>query len=90
VPDVNAGREGFDIRGWALEPGDAVAFNFRTLHGAAANASARRRRVISFRWVGDDARFAKRPGRTSPPFPDLDYEDGAPFDAPEFPVLYRA
>jgi len=90
APDVNAGRQDFDIRGWALEPGDAAAFNFRTLHGAPANASAQRRRVISVRWVGDDARFAKRLGRTSPPFPDLTYTDGAPFDAPEFPVLYPA
>jgi hypothetical protein len=46
--------------------------------------------VISVRWVGDDARFAKRLGRTSPPFPDLDYQDGALFDALEFPVLYPA
>ena len=90
APDVNSGREEFDILGWALEPGDAAAFNFRTLHGASANASKMRRRVISVRWVGDDARFAKRLGRTSPPFPDLEYQDGAPFDAPEFPVLYPA
>jgi hypothetical protein len=46
--------------------------------------------VISLRWVGDDARFARRPGRSSPPFPDLEYEDGARFDAPEFPVIHPA
>jgi len=90
VPDVEANRDQLDIRGWAVEPGDAVVFNFRTLHGAPANASPIRRRVISVRWVGDDARFAKRLGRTSPPFPDLEYQDGAPFDAPDFPVLYPA
>ena len=90
VPDVNNDRETLDIRGWAVEPGDAVAFNFRCLHGAPANQSAERRRVISVRWVGEDARFAKRLGRTSPPYPDLVYEDGAPFDGPEFPVLWPA
>jgi ectoine hydroxylase-related dioxygenase (phytanoyl-CoA dioxygenase family) len=88
VPDVDANREAYDIRGWALDPGDAVVFNFRTLHAAPANFSTTRRRAISVRWVGDDARFVKRLGRTSPPFPDLKYEDGAPFRAPEFPVLY--
>ena len=88
VPDVDADKSAMDIRGWAVEPGDAVAFNFRCLHGAPANASDTRRRVISVRWVGDDARFAERLGRTSPPFPDLEYQDGAPFAAPEFPVLY--
>ena len=88
VPDIDANRDAFDIRGWAVEPGDAVAFNFRTLHGAPANTSAVRRRVVSIRWVGDDARFIQRPGMTSPDFPDLQYEDGAPFEGDEFPLLY--
>jgi hypothetical protein len=39
--------------------------------------------------VGDDATFVKRPGKTSPDFPDLDYEDGMPFEGEDFPVLYR-
>ena len=90
VPDVDARRDELEILGWAVEPGDAVAFQFCVLHGAPANASPTRRRVISVRWVGDDARFKVRPGTTSPAFPDLDYEDGAPFDAPQFPVLYEA
>ena len=90
VPDVNALRDKLIILGWAMSPGDAVAFNFRTLHGAPANHSPSRRRVISVRWVGDDAVFAKRGGATSPAFPDLEFEDGAPFDAPEFPVLFRS
>lgn len=88
VPDVDAMRDEVDILGWEVEPGDAVAFDFRTLHGAPANTSHTRRRVVSFRWVGDDAVFAARPGPTSPAFPDLDYTVGAPFDAPEFPVIY--
>lgn len=88
VPDVGDHRD--QIRGWAVAPGDAVAFSFKTLHGAPANASPQRRRVISLRWVGDDARFVKRPGRTSPAFPDLDYDDGAPFGGPDFPVIHHA
>ena len=90
VPDVNELRDELEILGWAMEPGDAVAFNFRTLHGAPANKSPSRRRVISIRWVGDDAVFARRLGTTSPPFPDLEFEDGAPFCGPEFPILYRS
>lgn len=88
VPDVEGRREELDIIGWAVEPGDAVAFNFKTLHGAPANASQTRRRVVSIRWVGDDARFAARPGTTSPAFPDLDYTPGQPFQADIFPQLY--
>lgn len=88
VPDVDLLRDELKILGWAMQPGDAVAFNFRTLHGAPANQSRSRRRAISVRWVGDDAVFARRRGTTSPAFPDLEFEHGAPFDAPEFPVLY--
>lgn len=88
VPDIEANRTAFNILGWAVEPGDAVAFDFGTLHGAPANQSEDRRRVISFRWVGDDARFIKRPGSTSPSFPDLSYEDGDKFDGADFPVIF--
>ncbi len=88
VPDMEARRGEFTVLGWAMQPGDAVAFNFRTLHGAPANTTTNRRRAVSFRWVGDDARFAKRLGRTSPPFPHLTFEDGAPFGGPDFPVVW--
>ena len=88
VPDVEAQRDRFDILGWAVEPGDAVAFDFNVVHGAPANDSSERRRVTSIRWVGDGARFVARPGPTSPPFPDLDYTDGAPFDGDAFPQLH--
>ena len=88
VPDVEAKRVELGVAGFAMQPGDAVAFDFRTLHGAPANHTSNRRRAISFRYVGDDARFARRPGRTSPPFPGLAFEDGAPFDGPDFPVAW--
>lgn len=88
VPDVERDRAHLTIVAWAMQPGDAVAFNFRTLHGAPANTTKNRRRAISFRWVGDDARFAKRKGRTSPPFPNIDVVDGAKFEGPDFPVVY--
>jgi len=90
VPNVEAKRDELEILGWAVEPGDAVAFSFRSLHGAPANASPTRRRVISVRWVGDDAKFVERPGTSSPAFPDLKFKDGEPFDREEFPILYSA
>jgi ectoine hydroxylase-related dioxygenase (phytanoyl-CoA dioxygenase family) len=88
VPDVEGEREKFTVLGWAMEPGDAVAFDFRCLHGAPANTTINRRRAVSFRWVGDDAVFARRKGRTSPPFPHLAFDDGARFEGPDFPVLW--
>lgn len=90
MPDIDAQRASLDIVGWDMEPGDAIAFSFRTVHGAPANQSTRARRVFSSRWVGDDAVFADRGGRTSPPFPGLNLQPGSPLDAPEFPVVHRS
>jgi ectoine hydroxylase-related dioxygenase (phytanoyl-CoA dioxygenase family) len=71
-----------------MEPGDAVAFNYLTLHGAPANRQAgNRRRAFSLRLVGDDARWAVRKGVTSPPFRGVKLAHGAVMDAPEFPLL---
>ena len=51
-----------------MGPGDAIGFNFKTLHGAPANAGSEfRRRVFSARWVSDDAVFVDRKGKGSPP-----------------------
>jgi ectoine hydroxylase-related dioxygenase (phytanoyl-CoA dioxygenase family) len=87
LPDIEAQRESLAIFGYTLQPGDAIAFDFRTVHGAPGNHSSLPRRVVSTRWVGDDARWAVRSGPTSPPFPHIDLPDGAPFDAPDFPVV---
>jgi ectoine hydroxylase-related dioxygenase (phytanoyl-CoA dioxygenase family) len=77
-----------DVVGWALEPGDAVAFHMLTLHQAAGSPT--RRRAFSVRLLGDDATFAPRPHRTSPPFEGLEDElaPGAPLEHPLFPVLH--
>ncbi len=88
LPDLEAQRAELQIRAWSLEPGDAVAFHFRTVHGAPANVSMNSRRVFSSRWMGDDARFVERGARGSPPFPGLALRDGDPLDVPEFPLVY--
>ena len=89
IPDIEGNRADYDIRGWAMEPGDAVAFSFLTLHGAPANLSrTTSRRAFSSRWVGDDARFAVRGGITSPPFREVDLPHGAKLDHPAFPVVW--
>jgi ectoine hydroxylase-related dioxygenase (phytanoyl-CoA dioxygenase family) len=89
LPDIDARRAELPVRRWALEPGDAVAFDFRTLHGAPANVATTPRRVFSHRWVGADARFVDRQGAGSPPFRYLRLADGAPLEAPDFPAVWR-
>ncbi len=86
VPDPDA--EGMEIREWQMEPGDAVAFHYGTLHGARGNQTANRRRAFSLRLVGDDARYVERPGRTSPPFPGHDMRPGQKLRDDWFPVIW--
>lgn len=88
VPDPDA--EGMDIREWAMEPGDAVAFNFAILHGARGNETTQRRRAFSLRFVGDDARYVERPGRTSPPFPDHGMHAGDRLREDWFPIVWNS
>lgn len=89
LPDIDADRSKYDIRQWAMAPGDAVAFDFRTVHGAKANeGGGSRRRAFSARWVGDDAVFIDRGGKGSPPFRHLSLKTGEPLQGPEFPVVY--
>jgi len=76
------------VKRFPAVPGDVVAFHFRTLHGAPGTTHhPNRRRVVSFRYVGDDARWATRPWTTSPPFPANGLVDGDELDTERFPVI---
>jgi ectoine hydroxylase-related dioxygenase (phytanoyl-CoA dioxygenase family) len=91
LPPIDDNPERFRVLEWALEPGDAVFFHMLTLH-SAGGVGARRRRVLSVRFLGDDIVHAPRRWTTSPPFPGLADElpAGAPMDHPLFPVLWTA
>jgi hypothetical protein len=89
LPDIDGARDRHPIVGWALEPGDAVAFHMLTLHAAAGVDGDRRRRVFSLRYLGDDITHAPRRWKTSPDFPGLADElpAGAPMRHALFPLL---
>ncbi len=90
VPDPDAEPEKYPVIEWPMEPGDAVVFDFRTVHGARANMADARRRAFSLRWVGDDVRYASRPGPTSPPYPGHGMTDGQRLREDWFPVVFAA
>lgn len=77
-----------EILEWEMEPGDAVLFDYRTVHGAKGNLQQNGRRAFSMRWVGDDACYIERPGRTSPPYPGHNMENGQRLREDWFPVLW--
>ncbi len=89
MPDIDAHRADYRLLSWDLEPGDAIAFHFLTVHGAPGNLSVNRRRAFASRWLGDDAVYAVRHGETSPPFPGLEQrlKPGDPLAAEEFPLV---
>ena len=90
-PDLNPSAGHVEVRGWSLEPGDAICFHMAAVHGAPGFEGPGRRRVVSVRYVGDDAVHAPRPWRTPPPFPGLedDLAAGQPFEHPSFPVVWE-
>ena len=87
VPDPDA--EGMKILEWDMDPGDAVAFHYRILHGARGNETKKRRRAFSLRLAGDDARYVERPGPTSPPFPGHNMKPGDRLREDWFPIIYK-
>jgi ectoine hydroxylase-related dioxygenase (phytanoyl-CoA dioxygenase family) len=92
LPNIDRETEDnkLDILEWEMEPGDAVLFNYRTVHGAKGNLQSNRRRAFSMRWVGDDARYIARPGKTSPPYPGHNMKNGEHLREDWFPVLWPA
>lgn len=91
TPDIEGQRGDYDILGWDMEPGDCILFHALTLHGAPGNASTEhRRRAYATRWMGDDARFAERPGEISPPIEGHGLSPGDPMACEMFPVVWRA
>jgi len=87
LPDIEGDRGAFPILGWALQPGDLVAFHMLSLHASAGSPT--RRRVFSLRYLGDDTTHAPRRWKTSPDFPGLAdrLPAGAPMDDPLFPLI---
>ena len=91
MPDIDAmladDRCEHRIVSFDTEPGDVIVFHYRTLHDAPGNASGRRRRAVSFRWVGDDATWAERPWQVSPPYEAGGLSVGDPLDDVRFPLV---
>jgi len=86
MPEIDERNQ--TILEWEMQPGDAVLFDFRTIHGARGNFQNSRRRAFSMRWVGDDARYIERQGRTSPPFPKHNMTSGQRLREDWFPLLW--
>ena len=90
-PDIDEDRDAENLRAFDLEPGDAIAFDYHTLHNAPPNTSSVRRRAVSFRFVGEDVRYVARSHEVSPPFPEMGLKLAMGDKLPEdwFPIVWR-
>jgi ectoine hydroxylase-related dioxygenase (phytanoyl-CoA dioxygenase family) len=89
MPDIQADRDSYDIAAYDMEPGDCIAFNGMTVHGAPGNPrQTHRRRALSTVWLGDDAVFATRPGPVRPSFEGHGLKPGDSMDSPYFPRVW--
>ena len=72
-----------------LKLGDAVLFNFKTVHGSTGNNTSRSRRAFSMRFIGDDIKYIDRGGPTSPPFDGINLETGDMMREDWFPKIFN-
>ena len=89
IPNIDKNRKKYDILSYSLKPGDVIAFNFATVHGAPGNEHSITRRAFSARFIGDDGRYIKRKGEMSPPFPKLKLKNGDKLSCPTFPIIFE-
>ena len=71
-----------------LSLGDAVLFNFKTVHGSTGNNSSKSRRAFSMRFIGDDVKYIDRGGPTSPPFDGINLKTGDLMRDDWFPKVF--
>ena len=88
VPEPDAPDSGMTVLEWPMQPGDAVAFSFRSVHGARGNLTPYRRRAFSARWVGEEAEVVARAGPTSPPFSGHGMQPGEQLRRDWFPLIW--
>lgn len=52
----------YEVCSFAVEPGDVLLFDYRTMHRSRGNSSPHRRAAVSWRWLGDDATWSPKVG----------------------------
>jgi len=72
-----------------LSLGDAVLFNFKTVHSSTGNNTLKSRRAFSMRFFGDDVRYINRGGATSPPFEGINLKSGDLMRDDWFPKIFN-
>jgi ectoine hydroxylase-related dioxygenase (phytanoyl-CoA dioxygenase family) len=90
LPDIEAQRSAYDIVQVCAKPGDVIFHDVMTVHGAGGNTTRdQMRRGISFRYCGDDIRYADKRGAIPQPWVSQKLADGDPIrDCPDYPLVW--
>jgi ectoine hydroxylase-related dioxygenase (phytanoyl-CoA dioxygenase family) len=89
LPDVDADPEAVCVEAEA-EPGDALIFHPRTIHGSYGSARTHARRTFTIRFFGDDIRWLPRHRVFHQWIHDLPLKKGDRVTAPQFPRVWDA
>jgi len=88
VPNFHKDKRNHEYLSFDTEPGDITVHHAGTIHGAEGNASAStRRRALSVRCCGDDARYRFCKGVPQKPHPAT-VPEGDVLDHPTCPVVW--
>lgn len=91
-PDVDADPDAYDLVSFACEPGDAIFFDMRTLHGSLAGTVPRAtQRRFTLRMAAEDGRIRYRGDWAKTEraiFEAAGYRDGDAIDGDFFPRLW--
>ena len=90
LPDIEAERSKHTIAAFELGPGDCLVFQAMIVHGAPGNSGSLRRRALSTRWTGDDARYCVRKGEVAIPTTDPRLKHGDLMECERFPLVWTA
>jgi len=90
LPDIEAERSRHRIAAFGMQPGDVLAFQAMIVHGAPGNTGTHRRRALSTRWTGDDARYCVRRGEVAIPTANPGLRHGDRLDCERFPLVWKS
>jgi ectoine hydroxylase-related dioxygenase (phytanoyl-CoA dioxygenase family) len=71
LPDIEAEKAKWPTISWAVEPGDVIFFQFKTLHGGAATKPGQRRRTLTLRFFGERTVYDPKTAKALPNMPDM-------------------
>lgn len=91
MPEFDGGEH--ELASWDLDPGDCLAFDFRTIHRGGSESAPEDSHRMTFRLGGDNVRFEPRGGWTreiSEHLVRAGQRAGRPLDNPLTPVIHPA